>query len=381
MAAGDGGGGDGSAMRAGSMLGARPSDDRGRDAPPPPVHRVPIPPGAIALVRAGDAVALGDPLVARRVPGSAFRVSVARGLGRRPDGYVEQFLVHPGTRLEAGEAIARDSQGREVRTPRPAIFVSYRARDGSALLIELGPGRPLVGHVRGGVVRVAPHAIDIALPGVRLLGVGGIGEAVHGELMMAVNRHDEELRAGSVDVSAAGKILVGGSRASAETLTRARAMGAVGVVLGGVLDKELRDLEVIQRRRRDQGGLVNPFAVVLLEGYGKVALDPHLFEWLRQHQGRTASLFGTERVLVVYDASEPPRRVALARVGDRVVAHGRPHAGRTGVLVGLLDELHAGGAGIPALTGLVRFEDGRLAPIPLANLEASVAGEGPVPGA
>ncbi len=344
------------------------------------VQRIAVPPGAIPMVRAGDAVSPTDPLVARRAPGATFRVDVARGLGRRPEAGVEEFLVRAGTRLEAGEAIARDDRGREVRTPRAAIFVSYRPRDGTALLVELGAERPLTGHVRGGVLQVTPHAVDVALHGVRLLGVGGIGEAVHGELMIAVHRHDEELRAGAVDVSAAGKILVGGSRASAETLTRARAMGAVGVVLGGVLDKELRDLEVIQRRRRDQGGLVTPFAVILLEGYGKVALDPYLFEWLRQHQGRTASLFGTERTLVVYDASDPPRRTSLARVGDRVIAHGRPHAGRTGVLVGLLDELHAGGAGIPALTGLVRFEDGRLAPIPLANLEASVA-EGRVPGA
>lgn len=366
-------GGDGSMARVRSSVTS--TADRGRTTY---VHRVSLPPGAVPVVRAGDAVSPGDALATRRVPGTAFRVPVARGLGRRPDSGIEHFLVRPGTRLESGEAIARDPQGREARTPRAAVFVSYRIRDGSALLIELGPDRPLVGHVRGGVVRATPQAVDIALPGVRLLGVGGIGEAVHGELMMAVHRHDEELRAGSVDVSAAGKILVGGSRASAETLTRARAMGAVGVVLGGVLDKELRDLEAIQRRRRDQGGLVNPFSIVLLEGYGKVALDPHLFEWLRQHQGRTASLFGSERALVVYDATEPPRRVPLARVGDRVVAHGRPHAGRTGVLVGLLEELHAGGSGIPGLTGLVRFEDGRLAPIPLANLEASVAGQPPV---
>ena len=54
-------------------------------------------------------------------------------------------------------------------------------------------------------------------------------------------------------MEATGRILVGGSRASAETLTRARAMGVAGIVLGGVLDKELRDFEATQQRRREIG--------------------------------------------------------------------------------------------------------------------------------
>ena len=49
-----------------------------------------------------------------------------------------------------------------------------------------------------------------------------------------------------------GRIVVGGSRASAEALIRARAMGVAGMVLSGMLDKELRDFEAIQQRRRER---------------------------------------------------------------------------------------------------------------------------------
>jgi hypothetical protein len=83
-----------------------------------------------------------------------------------------------------------------------------------------------------------------------------------------------------------------------------------------------------------------------------------------------ASLFGAERQLYVYDAAPPPARRPLATVGDRVIAHRRPFQGRSGALVGILDDLHAAPSGIPSRMGLVRFEDGRLASVPLANLEA-----------
>jgi hypothetical protein len=109
-------------------------------------------------------------------------------------------------------------------------------------------------------------------------------------------------------------------------------MGVSGIVLGGVLDKELRDFEATQARRRDVGGVRGDFAVLLLEGYGKVGLDPGLFAWFREHDGHMASLFGSEALLYVYDAAPPPIRRSLLRPGDRVIAHRRPYAGQSGTL-------------------------------------------------
>jgi hypothetical protein len=339
----------------------------------PAVHRVPLPRGAIPHVRTGTDVRPDQVLASRREVGAPIRLSLARPLGRRPSDIAELMLVTPGARLDPEQPIARGPDGREVRSPGHAIFLTYSRTDGTALLVMLGAEAPVIGHVQGTVLQVTRSFISVAVPGARLEGVGGMGDAVHGELAVGVHTHDEELRAGAIDVSAAGKILVGGSRASAETLTRARAMGVVGIVLGGILDKELRDFAAIQRRRREIGGMTGSFAVVLLEGYGKVALDAQLFSWLRAHAGRMASLFGEERLLYVHDAVAAPIRSQIAEIGDRVIIHRRPFQGRSGVLVGVLEDLHDTPSGIPAVTGVVRMEDGRLAPIPLVNLEATLA--------
>ena len=339
------------------------------------LHRVPIPRGAQPEVATGAEVGPDQVLAHHRRPGMPVRVPLVAPLRSVPNEVAGLLVVRPGSVIEQGDVIARTGEGREVRAPISGLLLGVSGADGSALLAPLGPEEPVIGHVRGRVQNVDATAITVEVPGVLVHGVGGTGSAVHGELTLAVHDPGEELRAAAIDVSATGKIVVGGSRASAETMTRAVAMGVAGIVLGGVLDKELRDFEAIQRRRREIGGLGGSFGVLLLEGFGKVGIDPQRFAWFRAHAGRMASLFGAEGLLYVYDAGLAPGRRALPRVGERVVAHRRPFQGRAGVLVAELEDLHATPSGIPTRMGLVRFEDGRLAPVPLANLEATV----PVP--
>ncbi len=338
----------------------------------PTLHRIGVPRGAVPSVTVGTDVRPDQVLAHHRRPEPPQRVPLAGPLRVASHQVAGLLVVRPGTMLEAGDPIARSSEGRQVVAPAAGLLLGISASDGSALLAPLGPEEPVIGHVRGRVRSVESGAITVEVPGALVRGVAGTRAAVHGEQVVAVHDPGEELRAGAIDVTATGKIVVGGSRASAETLTRARAMGVAGIVLGGVLDKELRDFEAIQRRRREVGGLSGSFGVLLLEGFGKVGIDPQRFAWLRAQSGSMASLFGADGLLYVYDAELAPGRRTLPHVGERVIAHRRPFQGRAGVLVAELDDLHATPSGIPARMALVRFEDGRLAPVPLANLEATL---------
>jgi hypothetical protein len=335
------------------------------------VHRVRLPVGATPQVEVGQRVEPAEILATQRAPRGGTSVPVASPLRRSASAAAACVVARPGSSLEAGAILAEDGRGRQVRVAEACIYLGYDLDDGSAMIAPLSGSEPVLGHVRGEVISLAPEAIELRVAGALLTGVGGSGNAVHGELRIAVHEPAEELRASAIDVSATDRIVVGGSRASAETLTRARAMGVAGIVLGGVLDKELRDFEATQRRRREVGGVRGDFAVILLEGYGKVGFDPGLFAWFRTHEGRMASLFGEAARLYVYDAGPPPLRRVLPRPGERVIAHRRPHAGQGGELVRVLDRLHAFASGIVGRAALVRFEDGHTTIVPLANLEAT----------
>ncbi len=336
------------------------------------LHRIRLPRGTVLTVEVGAQIRPDEVIGLRRVPMSPIRVPVTAPFRRQPGELNAVLIVRPGSLVKEDDPIARDDGDREVRSPVTGLVVSAMPVDGTLLIAPLGPEEPVVGHIRGRIRGLEEHALVVEVPGVRLRGVGGSGDAVHGELMIGVRNPEDELRAPAIDSAATGKILVGGSRASAEALTRARAMGVAGIVLGGVLDKELRDFEAIQRRREQAGGLTGSFGILLLEGFGKVSIDPQMFGWLTEQNGKMASLVGAEQLLYLYDSDRPPMRRSLPQVGERVIAHRRPFQGRTGVLVALLDETHAAPSGIPARSGLVRFEDGRLASLPLANIEAIV---------
>lgn len=335
------------------------------------VHRVRLPAGATPLVEVGAQVEPAETLAMRRTIVNGLSIPVAARLRRPPLSAAGFVVPRPGSVVAAGEPLARDDHGRTVSDEADALFLAYDQREGLATVARLGAPEPIVGHVRGEVASVGVDHIEIRVAGALVGGIGGSGAAVHGELAIAVDDPRDELRAGSIDVAAAGRIIIGGSRASAETLTRARAIGVAGLVLGGVLDKELRDFEASQARRREVGGDRGELAILVLEGYGKVGIDADLFAWFRATEGNMASLFGSQARLYVYDADPPPARRRLPRAGDRVLAHRRPHAGIGGRVVRVLDEDRATPAGVVARAALVRFDDGRSAVVPLANLEAT----------
>jgi hypothetical protein len=339
-------------------------------------HVIRLPRGAEPWVSVGQSVEPDDVIATRRPPGEAIALPIARPLRIRPDRVGGAIVARPGTILAAGDVIAASGGRRSVRASAASLFIGWDPADGTALIAPLKAQAPIHAHVRGTVARVDPSEIEIGADGVALDGIGGTGDAVHGELVLAVREPAEELRASAIDVGASGRIVVGGSRASAETLIRARAMGVAGIVLGGLLDKELRDFEALQKRHREVGSADDSFGVLLLEGFGKVGFDPHLFAWFRRHAGRTATLFGGDRRLYVYGAEPPPQRRVLAGPGDRVIAHRRPFAGRTGVIERELDGMHAAPSGIGARTVLVRLDDGRMVAVPLANVVATEAPAG-----
>lgn len=340
------------------------------------LHRVRLPAGATVLVEVGHHVEPAEVLATRRPPSGGTTIPVAARLRRSSSAAAELLSVRPGMVLEAGDRLAAEPGGREVLASEACLFLGYDLDDGAAFVAPLGPSEAILGHVRGEVTAISSEAIEIRVAGAMVGGVGGSGGAVHGELRMAVVDPAEELRAAAIDVGATGRVIVGGSRASAETLTRAKAIGVAGIVVGGVLDKELRDFEATQRRRREVGVEQGDLAIVIVEGFGKIGMEAGLFAWFASNEGRMVSLFGEAARLYVYDADPPPGRRVLPRPGDRVVALRRPFAGLGGGLIRTFEAPRLTAAGVVSRAGLVRFDDGRTAVVPLANLQATEAPAG-----
>jgi hypothetical protein len=338
--------------------------------PDPYRHRIRLPTGSAPVVAVGDVVEPGDPLATTVRPAGTTMVPLARPLRRKKPEVASLLQVTPGTRVRVDQPLAR-TPDREVRAPADGYVLAYDAGRGSAELLVTAAGDPVVSDVRGTVVAVEDETVTVAVPAVELHGVAGSGPAVHGPLVVMVPQADLPLDPALIDADAAGKIIVGGSWASAEAITRARAVGVAAILVGGLHARDLADFAGLQHRRSLLGTAAPPFAVLALDGFGQAPMDPARFAWLRAQADRQVTILGDQRRLLVYHASAPPERHHRATVGDQVIIAAGPGRGQTGLLGEVLARPMAIGSGISALCGLVRLDAGRTVTVPLANLEAS----------
>jgi hypothetical protein len=220
-----------------------------------------------------------------------------------------------------------------------------------------------------GVVTEARNAIGVAVAvsGDAIPGVVAAGSPSRGHLDMPP-LVEGELQARPLDVGRSGAVVVAGSRVSAETMIRARAMSICGIVTGSVGGGELRDLAASEARQRAGLHQAPPFAVLALEGYLRRPIASAVLTLLTALAGREVAIV-TDPPLLVFD----PANLAVPELpADLVRVRSGPLAGQEGRWVGLAGTLRFQ-AGVHLEAGLVRLsDDSEPTPVPLNDLERLV---------
>jgi hypothetical protein len=290
-------------------------------------------PGDRVLVAAGESVVAGTPIAERLRDGRLSEQAIPAGNDPQP-----------GRRVAEGE-ILFEWRGR------------WRVAGGE--LTE-----PLETPIAGIVREVRPgSAIVVRTSGRSMRGIVALGGPTHGRLRLMPGS-DTELRAATLDVGLAGSILVVGSRIDAESLTRARAMGVRGIIVGGLASKERRDFLASERRQRAALHRLPPFAVLVLEGALRRPLATPVAEVLTSLVGREVAILSDPPSLVFDDPDialpQPAPGLVRVRAGEL--------AGREGTWVGPLG-LRRFSGGVQLEAGAVRFPDGRTLAVPIGDLE------------
>jgi hypothetical protein len=302
-----------------------------------------------------------------RQPGVVVRFVLAPG---------DRPLVAPGESVVAGTPIAehlRDPRLEEVAVaptldPRPGA----RAAGGELLFAwhdrwRLATGdvtEPIETPVSGIVREVRPgDAISILATGRALCGIVVLGGPTSGRLHIA-SASAADLRTSVLDVGLSGSILVVTSRIDAETLTRARAMGVRGVIVGGLASKERRDFLASEARQRAALHRLAPFAVLVLEGAVRRPLASPIMAVLRAIAGREVAIVPDPPALL-FDA---PDLSLPAPPDDQVRIRGGAFGGREGTVVELPGPRQFAG-GIQLESAIVRLDDGALVAVAIGDLE------------
>jgi hypothetical protein len=181
-----------------------------------------------------------------------------------------------------------------------------------------------------------------------------------------------------------GKIVVGGSFLSAETMAKAKEVGVGGLVVGGIHDKDLRTLLGYDLGVAITGTEQVGFTLILTEGFGTIPMAHKTFTLLAAHVGQKASISGATQIRagVIRPEIIIPKKVGSAagaptvlperggvQIGDPVRIIRDPLFGKIGQVSALPSDLQK----IPTESEVrvleVRFPDGRVAVIPRTNIE------------
>ena len=295
-----------------------------------PEVRLRLEPGDRALVAAGEEVRAGQDVLER--PRERSRLE----LPLRPD-LQDLLTVEPGSELDPELLGMPRSGGAAGRSPvrrGDRVYLLYVEPDRAAHAVVARSPEPVASPVDGVVVAVGADGLLIRASGLGLTGPAGWGQPVVGRAVMGVTGPDEELRASAIDISAAGAVLVAGARLDIEAVTRARAIGVAGILCGGAVGRELRQLEESDERQRASLHATTPFAILALDGFGRRPMPIIAWDLL------VAAAAEGSRVAVVPEAGlavvpTPPEDRVPHWTPDAVRITAGEGAGTTGHLVGL----------------------------------------------
>ncbi|WP_395093838.1 hypothetical protein [Armatimonas sp.] len=255
------------------------------------------------LVKADDWV-LPDSAVARaNLPGIMQTVKVASRLGVDASEVPELLTIKLGDRVERGDLIAR-TKGlfnkffiADAKASTSGIIEIISPISGNVGIRESPTPVEITAYIPGRITQVLEgEGVQITAHGALIQGIFGLGGERRAPLQMVSQSPDQPLTENDINPSLAGKVIVGGSNISGAALKKAADMGVVGIVVGGIIDKDMVDYLGYDIGVAITGHENIPLTLVLTEGFGTIAMATRTFNLLKSLEGRTAAISGATQI-------------------------------------------------------------------------------------
>lgn len=340
------------------------------------------------LVNVGDCVT-SDMVVARTdIPGVMQTVKVAETLGLEPQEALAALKVQEGDSIEAGQVIAESrsffglfkSECKSRFAGKVELISSATGHVG----VRLSP-RPVevTAYIDGRIAEVIPEeGVVVETFGALVQGIFGVGGERTGRLTVAVRSSDDVLGPESISEAHAGAVVVGGGGVTLDALKKANEVGAVGVVVGAIVDTELIDYLGYDIGVAITGQEDIPTTLILTEGFGSLAMADRTFELLKSLEGREVSINGATQIRagvirpeivapleMSADNVEKPSNGQLLEIGSNIRIIREPYFGMLGNVTSLPPEPVQVPSGAVVRILEAKLHDGRTVAVPRANVE------------
>lgn len=330
-----------------------------------------LPASGRMVVSPGQRVSAGDTIAEVPNPTGHFFMDVRAALSVDTQSAGELIQRKKGERLAKGDILAETGGtfSRVVRVPVDCLITEINAgvvimeTCGEPILIKAGlPGfiRELQGET--GVI--------IESGGALIQGVWGNGKTDAGNVVILCETADQELTIRQLEASVRGSVAIGGFCVSGEVIRLAAEMELHGLILSSINPELLPLIDNLN------------FPVMLIEGFGKIPMNPTAFAIFRELEKHDAAVNARhwdqitgERPEILFSqqnqALQPPDVDEFA-VGQNVHIKLPPFAGEVGTILGLIQGLTNLPNGLRAPAAELRKQNGETITVPLANLELIV---------
>jgi hypothetical protein len=347
------------------------------------------------LVERGDRVRPETVIARAELPGIMQTVKAAAALGADPEDVLALLLVHIGDPVEKGQVIAR-TKGlwglfqSEAKANTTGTVEIVSPATGNVGIREPPTPIEVNAYIPGVVTDVLPgEGVVVTARGAFVQGIFGVG----GERRAPIHRVSPDPRASITETDITpdlvGKVILGGSNISGAALRAAAHGGVVGIVVGGMIEKDLIDYLGYDIGVAITGHEDIPLSLVITEGFGTIAMAERTFTLLASLEGKSASLSGATQIragvirpeVIIADEEADPRNLRRAD-GDEASEDGyelaigtpiriirEPYFGLLATVAALPPQLVRLGSGAEVRVLEATLASGNTVVVPRANVE------------
>ncbi len=379
----------GSAYTPGLTVSARTTVDK--------VRRLPL--KGTVVVREGDAVE-PDTVIARTfLPGLMQTVRLAERMGIEAAEVPSVLQIKVGDAVSPGDVLAETKGmfGKYFRTRLTSAHAGQieliSATTGHVGIREAPVPVERTAYIKGTVTRILPdEGVVVTCQGALVQGIFGVGGERLGRIEVITTDARQPLTDDLITDAHRGKIVVGGANVTGAALRKAASAGVVGVVCGGVIDRELMDYlaDALDKPGYDIGVAITgqepiPFSLVITEGFGVIDMAARTFGLFQSLQGKIASINGATQiragvirpeVIVPLDDVSPSRipptnldTAGQLSVGTPIRIIREPYFGLLANVTGLPSELVQVESETLVRVLHARLANGEVVTVPRANVE------------
>ena len=342
------------------------------------------------LVQNGQIVT-PDTIVARAsLPGLMQSVKVAAQLGIDADEMPAVLSVKEGDTVEKGQVIGATKAffgmfKSEAKSPVSGVVETISGVSGNVGVRQAPLPINLTAYLSGMIAETMPgEGVVVQTEGALIQGIFGIGGERVGEIQMVSVSPESDLTEGEITVSLAGKIIVGGANISGAALRKAADMGVTGIVVGGIIDKDLIDFLGYDIGVAITGHEDITLTLVITEGFGTIAMARRTFELLKSLEGKSASINGATQIragvirpeVIVPLGAQTGGLTAISAEDEGSLAIGtpiriirEPYFGKLATVTTLPPQLTIIGSGASVRVLEAKLADGEVVTVPRANVE------------